>query len=68
MEYFDFYLVHSVLADNYDKYQSCHAFEVMQELKKQGKVKHIGISFHDSPEFLDRVLTEHPEIEVVQIQ
>ena len=68
VEYFDFYLVHSVLADNYDKYQSCHAFEVMQELKKQGKVKHIGISFHDSPEFLDRVLTEHPEIEVVQIQ
>ena len=68
VEYFDFYLIHSVLQGNYQKYTDCHAFEIVQELKKQGKVKHIGMSFHDSPEFLDRVLTEHPEIEVVQIQ
>ena len=31
-------------------------------------MKHIGISFHDKPALLDRVLDEHPEIEVVQIQ
>ena len=68
VEYFDFYLFHSVLQGNYPKYTNCHAFEIVQELKKQGKVKHIGMSFHDSPEFLDRVLTEHPEIEIVQIQ
>ena len=68
VEYFDFYLIHSVLEGNYQKYTDCHAFEIAQELKKQGKVKHVGMSFHDSPEFLDRVLTEHPELEVVQIQ
>ena len=68
VEYFDFYLVHSITKGNYEKFMNCHAFEIVQELKKQGKVKHIGMSFHDSPEFLDQVLSEHPEIEVVQIQ
>ena len=68
VEYFDFYLIHSVLEGNYDKYVNCRAFEIVQELKAQGKVKHIGMSFHDSPEFLDRILSEHPEIEIVQIQ
>jgi predicted aldo/keto reductase-like oxidoreductase len=65
---FDFYLIHSVLQGNYDKYVTCHAFEIVQELKAEGRIKHVGMSFHDSPEFLDRVLNEHPEIEVVQIQ
>jgi len=68
VDYFDFYLIHSVLEGNYDKYISCRAFEIVQELKAQGRVRHVGMSFHDSPEFLDRVLSEHPEIEIVQIQ
>ena len=68
VEYFDFYLIHSVLESNYGKYTDCRAFEIAQTLKAQGKVKHVGMSFHDSPAFLDRVLNEHPEIEVVQIQ
>ena len=68
VEYFDFYLIHSVFDGNYEKFTNCRAFEIVQELKAEGKVKHVGMSFHDSPEFLDRVLTEHPEIEVVQIQ
>ena len=68
VEYFDFYLIHSVLQSNYQKYTDCRAFEIAQELKAQGKVKHVGMSFHDSPEFLDRVLSEHPELEIVQIQ
>ena len=38
------------------------------ELKKEGKFKHFGISFHDTPDVLEKILTEHPEIEFVQIQ
>ena len=68
VSYFDFYLIHSVLEGNYGKYTDCRAFEIAQELKAEGKVRHVGMSFHDSPEFLDRVLTEHPELEIVQIQ
>lgn len=68
VEYFDFYLIHAVSQGNYQKYTECRAFEIAQELKKQGKVKHVGMSFHDSSAFLERVLNEHPELEIVQIQ
>ena len=68
VEYFDFYLMHAQSQNNYDKYIQCRAYEIAQELKAEGKVRHVGISFHDSAEFLDKILTEHPEVEVVQIQ
>ena len=68
VEYFDFYLMHAQQKNNYDQYQKAHAYEVAKKLKDEGKIKHIGISFHDTAEFLDKILTEHPEIEVVQLQ
>lgn len=68
VEYFDFYLMHAQQKNNYDQYQKCHAYDLAKKLKEEGKIKHIGISFHDSAEFLDKILTEHPEVEVVQLQ
>ena len=68
VEYFDFYLMHCQQQSNYDKYQSCRAYEIAQELKAEGKIKHVGFSFHDNAEFLDKILREHPEVEFVQIQ
>lgn len=66
--YFDFYLMHAQDRNNYQKFQRCHAYETAAELKAEGKIRHFGISFHDKAEVLDRILTEHPEIEIVQIQ
>lgn len=68
VSYFDFFLMHAQCKENYEKYQKCHAYEIAQELKKQGRIHHLGISFHDSADFLEKILTEHPEIELVQIQ
>lgn len=68
VEYFDFYLMHCQQQSNYDKYQSCRAYEIAQELKAEGKIKHVGFSFHDNAEFLDKILSDHPEVEFVQIQ
>lgn len=68
VEYFDFYLMHAQNATNYKKFQRCKAYETACELKKEGKIRHVGISFHDTAEVLEKILTEHPEIEVVQIQ
>ena len=68
VDYFDFYLVHAMNADNYKKYEKCCSFETMAQLKAEGKISHIGISFHDKPEVLEQILTDHPEIEVVQLQ
>jgi len=68
VEYFDFYLFHSLNRENYPKYKNCNAFEIVQKLKKQGKIKHIALSFHDTADFLDMILSEQPSIEAVQLQ
>jgi hypothetical protein len=68
VNYFDYYLMHALNESNYAKFESCNAFNVAKELKRNGKIKHIGISFHDTAVILDKILKEHPEIEIVQIQ
>lgn len=68
VEYFDFYLMHSQRALNYPHFKACRAYETAFALKAEGKVRHVGISFHDRAEVLEQILTEYPEIEVVQIQ
>jgi uncharacterized protein len=68
VNYIDFYLMHAQAQENYAKFQECHAYEIAQQLKKEGLVKHVGLSFHDTPEFLDKILTDHPEVEFVQLQ
>lgn len=68
VEYFDFYLMHAMSAKGFASYKALHAFETALELKAEGKIRHMGISFHDKAEVLDQILTEYPQIEVVQIQ
>ena len=68
VDYFDFYLMHAQGRGNYPHYKACRAYEQAFELKNEGKVKHVGLSFHDTADYLDLILTENPEIEIVQIQ
>ncbi|MCQ2414207.1 MAG: aldo/keto reductase [Clostridia bacterium] len=68
VDYLDFYLMHSQNAGNYEKYTRTHAYEIGAELKKEGKIRYLGFSFHDKAEVLDRILTDHPEVDFVQIQ
>ncbi len=68
VDYFDYYLIHDVGQDHYKIYQELDCFQWIADKKAQGLVKHIGFSFHDNAELLDRVLTEHPEMEFVQLQ
>ena len=68
VDYFDFYLMHAQTADGFKKFKSCRAYEQAFELKKEGKIRHVGLSFHDKAEVLDEILTEYPEAEFVQIQ
>ncbi len=66
--YFDYYLLHDMGEDHYKIYTKLDCFEWIKEKKAQGLVKHIGFSCHDTADFLDRALTEHPEFEFVQLQ
>ncbi len=68
VDYFDFYLMHAQGAGNYSHFKECHAYETAFDLKAEGKIRHVGISFHDRPEVLEQILNDYPAIEVVQIQ
>ncbi len=66
--YFDFYLMHAQNAEVFKYFKECRAYETAFEMKAEGKIRHVGLSFHDRPEVLEQILTEYPQIEIVQIQ
>ncbi len=68
VDYFDFYLMHAQTAALFETYKKCRAYEQAFELKAEGKIRHVGISFHDKAAVLEKILTEYPDIEVVQLQ
>lgn len=69
LDYFDFYLLHSVEdGGNGDTYDRLNCWDWAVQKKAEGKIRHFGFSFHGSPEYLERILDAHPEVEFVQIQ
>ena len=68
VDYFDFYLLHSVEDGNIDTYNRLDCFRWGVQKKAEGRIRHFGFSFHGSPALLEKVLDEHPEVEFVQIQ
>lgn len=68
VDYFDFYLMHAQNTQYFREFKACRAYETAFALKEEGKIRHVGISFHDRAEVLEQILNEYPQIEVVQIQ
>lgn len=68
VDFFDYYLLHNVGLYHYQMFQEFDCFRWMVEKKEQGSIKNIGFSFHDRADLLDKILTEHPEMEFVQLQ
>ncbi len=68
VNYFDYYLLHNLGVDNYKIAEKFDAFQFIQKKKEEGKIEHIGFSYHDNADLLDEILTAHPEVEFVQLQ
>ena len=66
--YFDYYLIHGIEAGMIDKYERLKCFDWLLKKREEGLVKHCGFSFHDTPQLLEKVLNDHPEMEFVQLQ
>lgn len=67
MEYIDFYLIHGIQDAWMDQFLECGALRYFDELKKQGKIRNLGFSFHASPNSLRKLLKIYPW-DFVQIQ
>lgn len=68
VEYFDFFLMHALGSRNYEKYKRCNVYSVLRQLRDEGYIRHLGFSFHDTPELLETILNDCPETEFVQLQ
>lgn len=68
LAYFDYYLLHAVSSGNLSRFEELDCFNWLKEKKEKGLVRNIGFSYHDGPELLDKLLTEHPYMDVVQLQ
>lgn len=66
--YFDYYLLHDVNHHSDEVYKKLDCYKWLKEKKEKGFVKTMGFSFHDDAAFLDKILSEHPEMEFVQLQ
>ena len=68
LKYFDYYLLHGLMRGNWTKYDEYHLWDFVKEQKAKGFIKHIGFSYHADPELLDQLLTDHPEMDFIQLQ
>ena len=68
VDYFDIYLMHNMGKPTYPQVQAAGGFDFLAKAKADGKARYIGFSFHDSPEYLEQILCDHPEVDIVQLQ
>ena len=66
--YFDYYLLHALMENNYKKYDRFHLWDFVKEQKEKGIIRHFGFSYHAGPELLDQLLSAHPEVDFIQLQ
>ena len=66
--YFDFYLLHNLGEARTHYFDDFDMWNWVQEKKAAGLIKHVGFSFHSTPEELEEILKAHPEMEFVQLQ
>lgn len=69
VDYFDYYLLHNVGSNVWTRTKEHGAFGLVERKKAEGKIKNIGMSFHDKPELLDEILSEFaPVLDFIQLQ
>ena len=69
VDYFDYYLLHNMGTNVYEKCRKYDAFGFVSQKKTDGKIRRVGMSFHDMPELLDEILGQYGEgLDFVQLQ
>ncbi|MFR4803966.1 MAG: aldo/keto reductase [Eggerthellaceae bacterium] len=66
--YFDYYLLHQLTDEFAPLFEDYDLWNFAQKKKEEGLIRHLGFSFHDSAEVLERLLEEHPNMDFVQLQ
>ena len=68
VDYFDFYLLHNLGDNRIQFFNDFGIWDFLEKQREKGLINHLGFSFHDKAEVLEKILKEHPEMEFVQLQ
>ena len=68
LEYFDYYLLHSLQPSRVGFYDKYNCWEFCKQMKAEGKIRNLGFSYHGAPDLLEELLKTHPEVDFVQLQ
>ena len=68
VDYIDYYLMHNLGADRTQAFRDFHIWDFLKEKKAAGEIRHIGFSFHDKAEVLEKLLEEFSDTDFVQLQ
>ncbi len=68
VDYFDFYLFHNLGPGRTETFDKFGIWDFLAEQKKEGRIRRLGFSIHSTADYLEKMLTEHPELEFVQLQ
>jgi predicted aldo/keto reductase-like oxidoreductase len=68
VDYIDYYLLHNLGGSRTKSFDDFGMWDYVRELKEKCVARHVGFSIHDTAQALDKLLTEHPEMEFVQFQ
>ena len=60
VEYFDFYLCHAMNMTRHDEAIKYHLYDFVQRMKKEGKIRYVGFSFHDDARALEKIIKALP--------
>jgi predicted aldo/keto reductase-like oxidoreductase len=66
-EYLDIYLFHALNAGGFEKVKQLGLLEKMEEAKRQGRIRHIGFSFHDTAPVFKEIV-DYYDWDMAQIQ
>lgn len=66
-DYVDFYLFHAINKERFETIKELGLIDVFNNLKKEGKIRHLGFSFHDSYEAFEEIVNYY-DWEFCQIQ
>lgn len=56
-DYVDFYLLHALDKERWEKIRELKVVETCEQLQKEGKIKNLGFSFHDDYDVFEEILT-----------
>jgi len=59
-EYIDFYLLHSLSEETWNKVHKLKVLDFLDQAKKKGKIKYAGFSFHDELNVFKAIVDSYP--------